>query len=239
MTTKLVTVPTVRDLGDGTSEMTFTASMPVGELPHGALYRPDGTVELVADLTGPYDVDRPGDGRPRTGLLPFLRTLLLEAHYREQRVASGAGDCAPLAAGRIRTLIEPAAEGEPVIFSWVPDTQVPIAHRRYVRKHVERVAKRLGLGPIRVRYFGPQLGDGDFYLVAPADGAVPLGVAPPDETPTIGLNAAIRGRVVLGTIAHECRHAWQYTTDFAPDKLARELDAERFEARYLRRMEAR
>jgi hypothetical protein len=101
--------------------------------------------------------------------------------------------------------------GQPMRLSWVPESRIPPDHRAFVRRHVDRAAGMLGLGPIRVRWFGPPHGDGDFTFTAPEADAIPCGVTPnPDEYPmTVGFLHSFRGPAVVSVVAHEVRHVAQ------------------------------
>lgn len=95
-----------------------------------------------------------------------------------------------------------------VFASWVPEAAVPREHRESVRRHVDRVGAFLRLGPIHVRWFGPPVGDGDFWGIG-AKGCLPVGVLPDDMDGTIAFNATLRGDLVVAVVAHEVRHLWQ------------------------------
>ena len=165
-------------------------------------------------------------------------------------------------AGTAARDLEPSTEaGEAMLFSWVPDDRIPRRHRQAVRRNVDRVARSLGLGSIRVRYFGPASVGADFTGHAPEPGMVPGGVTPDDQPLTIGLLASLRGPALAAVIAHEVRHVYQLVTgtrqpsvtygvkaellrngvpfaalhaipDGRPDDHA-ELDADDFAARYI------
>lgn len=105
---------------------------------------------------------------------------------------------------------QPAASAGQMYFSsWVPDAKIPAGHRRTVRRTVDHAAARMGLGHVRIRYFGPAVNGGDFWGIAPDADMVPAGVAPDDQPMTIGLNASLRGEAVSAVIAHELGHLAQ------------------------------
>lgn len=129
-----------------------------------------------------------------------------------------------------------AARGEQVLMSWIDEDQIPAEHRAYVRRHVDRAARKLKLGHVHVRWFGPPINGGDFWGIAPDADLLPAGVAPDDQPMTIALNAGLRGEAVAACIAHEVRHVAQ---DVARAMLSdidqREVDADRFAIDYLGR----
>lgn len=142
--------------------------------------------------------------------------------------------------GTVSTVIPPArAPGERVILSWMPDDEIPAAHRGDVMTHVARLSARHGLGPVAVRYFGPArpgrlheldgriVSRGDFYITAKHAREVPLGTTP--DPATIGLHVGLRGQMLAHTIAHEIRHLIQGRDGLDGD----ERDADAFAAGYV------
>jgi hypothetical protein len=111
--------------------------------------------------------------------------------------------------GTITTAMEPSQDVEQVFLSWVADDQIPRPHRREVRRLVDKLGKRMGLGPVTIRYFGPEVDGGDFWGIAPEAGVLPAGVAPDDQPMTIALNAGLRGGAVVAVVAHELGHLAQ------------------------------
>lgn len=126
------------------------------------------------------------------------------------------------------------APGDVYALSWYPEDRIPPKHRAYVRRHVDRAARDLGLGPIRIRWFGPAIGDGEFYGEAPSEGVIPLGYTPEEQPMTVGLNKDLRGDMVAAVCAHEVRHVAQ---NLLRAKLGeperREEDADGFAAAYI------
>lgn len=141
-------------------------------------------------------------------------------------------------AGRVYGQPVPIRAGQILSLSWVPDQDVPLAHRSFVRRHVDRAAGILSLGPIRVRWFElARSGAGDFPFVALRDDELPAGVTPhPGYPMTIALLASLRGEAVVGVAVHEVRHVWQ---NLLRERLAEETfledDAGAFAAEYVRR----
>lgn len=108
------------------------------------------------------------------------------------------------------TDLEASADaGEVVIMSWVPAERIDPRHRAYVERCAKHAARELGLGPIRVRYFGPRTGIGDFWGLAPEPDVIPGGVAPDDLPMTIGILYSLRGDAVRHVVRHEVAHVAQ------------------------------
>ena len=133
--------------------------------------------------------------------------------------------------GTLPTDIDPSpGSGAVGLFSWVPDDEVPKAHRAIVAQHVRRLAKRHGLGELRVRFFGPprpgpvheidgQLVDrGDFFWRAPDEDVIALGFAPEDQPDTIGIHHGLRGDLVEYVVAHEVHHVMRRRAGREPDE---------------------
>lgn len=137
--------------------------------------------------------------------------------------------------------------GAIALLSWVPDREIPGAHRAFVAAHVRRLARRHKLGTIRVRYFGPPLPSGihevrghyvdrgDFHIVMPNEGEVPVGVAPEDAPDTIGLQAGLTGDVLVHVIAHEIHHVIARRAGRETDEAAANRFADRYVLRRLGR----
>lgn len=113
--------------------------------------------------------------------------------------------------GTVDKSIDPSlGQGEIVFLSWVPEERIPPLHRKYVRRHVDRLARENGLPPVTIKWFGPPLNGGDFWGVAPFAAAMPGGVAPSDMENTVAFHYALRGAdVLLPVIAHEICHLVQ------------------------------
>lgn len=134
--------------------------------------------------------------------------------------------------GTAETAFPILEEGEVHGASWVLEHRIPLEHRHYVRRRVDRAAKAAGLGRLRVRWFGPPINGGDFRLPpAPYFGGLPGGVAPDGQPMTIALNADIRGEIVDYVIAHEIGHVAQRLRPTPPEDLER--DADRFALTHL------
>jgi hypothetical protein len=141
--------------------------------------------------------------------------------------------------------MEPARKGDVVLLSWVDEAEIPEAHRAYVRRHTDRAARRLGLEPIAIRWFGAPTSTsrrhcddcppGDFTGVAREDDTIPAGVTPYPTFPmTIALNAGLRGSAVKAVVAHEVRHVAQCEARRRlNDAHEREADADSFAAAYI------
>jgi hypothetical protein len=130
------------------------------------------------------------------------------------------------------------ARGELQYMSWVDDDDVPAAHRAFARRHVDRAARKLKLGHVRIRWFGPFVDDGrdSFWGVAPDADLIPAGVTPDNQPMTIALNAGLRGEAVAACIAHEVRHVAQdVALAMLSDIDQRESDADAFAIAYIGR----
>lgn len=147
--------------------------------------------------------------------------------------------------GSVLADIAPVEPGTRLPLSWIPDGEVPKAHRQHVERHVRRLERRYGLAPIRVRYFGParrnrlpyEDGDhfilyGDFYYVPKEPDRVPLGVTPEDDSETIGIHHGLRGAATAYIVAHEVRHVMAHRRGEQVD----ERECDRFATRYVRRL---
>lgn len=122
--------------------------------------------------------------------------------------------------GRASGPITPSRAGVPFALSWMSDSAVPRQHRRSVQRRVDALAARLGLGSVKVRWFGPPVDGGDFTGIAPDDDMLPLGMAPDDQPDTIALWATLDGPALEAVIAHELGH-------LANRRRPRAADAER------------
>lgn len=136
---------------------------------------------------------------------------------------------------------QPTHVGQKITRSWVPDDEVPKAHRAFVNAHARRLAKRHGLGDVRVRYFGPprrnpqpmEVDDrvtnyGDFYVEARDVHNVTMALTPDDNT--IALYHGVWGELVPFLVAHEIRHLMARRAGEPVD----EAEADRFASRYVR-----
>lgn len=121
------------------------------------------------------------------------------------------------------------AEGEMFFCSWVPEDRIPLNHRRYVRRVVDRLAKENGFRNVRLRWFGPPINGGDFWGIARGPDEVPLGLAPADQPMTIALAYDLRGDLIPYIVAHEIRHLVQRPL-YIPTTQEREVDADRYAA---------
>jgi hypothetical protein len=146
--------------------------------------------------------------------------------------------------------------GQVVLYRWIPEDRIPLAHRRFVHRHADRAARDLGIEKVRVRWFlpspetsaimlteGPDAKPADLWAAAPegsgfwgwaptAD-SVAMGVCPDDMPMTIALNASLRGvEAVAAVVAHEVRHVAQQA-GLTPEE--RETDADEYAADYMQR----
>jgi hypothetical protein len=150
--------------------------------------------------------------------------------------------------------MQPVPAGTLIPFVWVDPARVPERHRRYVTRHVNRLAPELGVPRLVVRFYAPtrrgqmpaflHRATHDDYIVGgiasrmlvhemlTIDGQ-PLDVT--GEVPYICLLETLRGAMLVTTIAHELRHLAQ-PADMTRDE--READAERFAAAYVARSAA-
>lgn len=158
-----------------------------------------------------------------------------------------------------RPPMRPAPKGRLLPFSWVPIEAIGAIHRRFVTRHVDRIAAELGIGQVLVRFYEPTrngapVSEVDFWhgpttfddyvlggmahLANLADVQV-IEDGRPVATPNgpvgeIALLRGLRGTALVDVIAHEMRHLWQYSGAMADAD--READAERFAADYTRRL---
>ena len=116
-------------------------------------------------------------------------------------IASGAGSVAVETrvglSGTLSDDLAPAdGAGQVVFLSWVPEDRIPAGHRAFVRRHVDRAARLMGIvGHVRVRWFGPAVNGGDF--TGPQDGPAPdmaLCSSPTVARHPMALNASQRPR---------------------------------------------
>ena len=108
----------------------------------------------------------------------------------------------------------PLKAGDTLYCRWVRSDTIPDEHRRFVNRHVGRLAGEHRLGTIYVRYFeivppseGPWIGE--FTATVDEEGTLPAGVFVHDRPNTIGLLASLRGPGVPAAIAHEISHVIQ------------------------------
>lgn len=143
---------------------------------------------------------------------------------------------------QVSAAIDPDAIPRPVddlpilLLSWVPEARIDAGHRAFVRRHVNRAAKQLDLdGPsIPIRWFGPAVGEPDFWTPAYREGYAPSGVTPDDAIGGVAFNKGIRGDALVGIIAHEVRHLKQNEMRRRlEDRSFAEGDADDFAAAYL------
>lgn len=162
-----------------------------------------------------------------------INHLLRAAEYREH-LAEHPHDGLELRGTVARSGFTPGQAGEIQFASWVPESRIPPAHVAFVRRHVDRAARELHLPRLRIRWFGPPVGDGDFWMVCPYDDGMPSGVAPESEPGTVAFNRDLRGPALVGVIAHEVRHCAQLIARQAlSDKTWMERDADGFAAEYV------
>jgi hypothetical protein len=153
--------------------------------------------------------------------------------YHDNRPASETTGIAGTISGDVLTPAEP--DLPIVVLSWVPEGRIDPRHRAFVRRHVVRLETRLGLaGPTPIRWFGPKVGEGDFWAPAHGDDYATAGIAPDDDIGGIALNKGFRGDALVGIIAHEMRHVQQAALRRQlDDRTWAEGDADDFAAAYL------
>ena len=117
---------------------------------------------------------------------------------------------------------------------YVSRDRIPDVHRRFVQRHVDRLARQYDLGRVQVRWFttGSET-DHDFTSPPPPSGraeCAPAGSCPTDPGDFICLRADHRGELVPLTIAHEIGHLIQVRTGtVGPDA---ELEATQYAIDY-------
>lgn len=137
--------------------------------------------------------------------------------------------------------------GSAVLLSIVPAEEIPERQRIRARQYVNRVRRKLNLGPIAMRYLGPpRWGEGAEIIVKTLVGSHPAF----DETAPAGCQRVWAGAVVSShpwtiflpvfflpddelerLVAHEVRHVdqlWGHATHVPDDFRERELDAYAF-----------
>lgn len=203
------------------------------------------TLEVLDATSGMTTLTLTGTPAEVRAQRKFVTDLIKYGRYMDQLAAQEERDAATIhsgptmtVAGTIETTMTPAGRGDFVILSWVADEDIPKDVRWSARKALDRIARKLGLGFIRLRWFGPQVGEGDFLWVSPTDGSMPLGTTPGEQAMTIALNEGLRGDQLVLTLAHECRHVAQnITRAMLEDRFAREQDADDFAAEYMREIQ--
>lgn len=136
--------------------------------------------------------------------------------------------------------------GEVAFYSLISPESVPIEHRAYVRRHVDRAACRLRLGHVTIRWFvevtelaidlktGAILEPTTWPFEAEQDGEDCGGVVFPAIPMTVHFNAHVRGPIVKAMVAHEVRHVAQLAVlTMLQDAAAKEADAHAFAMAYL------
>lgn len=117
-----------------------------------------------------------------------------------------------------------------VAYSFIPETRIPPEHVRFVRRHLKRLCREAGLGPVRLRWYGPAVGTPDFWLRITGPDILVGGMS---GRAGIAILAGLRGDALINAIAHEVQHLTQ-TADMTLRE--RETDAEHAGHAYERRV---
>lgn len=94
---------------------------------------------------------------------------------------------------------------------YVSRDRIPDGHRRFVQRHVDRLAAQHGLGRVWVRWFSAG-SEADHDFAIPGDSRALAGSCPIEPGDYICLRADFRGPQVPLIIAHEIGHLIQVRT---------------------------